>query len=253
MAYIKDPSQIYEGMTSISALLESTESAVRILEVFIDRDKCAKKAPEIAFLEAKSKEFGFPIRLTDSNEIATLSSGKTHGGILARCLPKELPTLTQKDILPGGFYAYLDGMEDPYNFGYTVRSLYAAGADGVVLSERNWMSAAGAVARSSAGTSEKIPLFVSDFESAISLFKSAGYRVAAAGIRNAESVFCADCSYPLLLVLGGEKRGISGKLLDRCDLVLKIPYARPFRGSLPSASAASVLAFEIFRKNQKND
>ena len=77
-------------------------------------------------------------------------------------------------------------------------------------------------------------------------------RIAAAGIRNAESVFCADCSYPLLLVLGGEKRGISGKLLDQCDLVLKIPYARPFRGSLPSASAASVLAFEIFRKNQSN-
>ena len=97
MADIKDPSQIYEGMTSISALLESTESAARILEVFIDRDKCAKKAPEIAFLEAKSKEFGFPIRLTDSNEIATLSSGKTHGGFVlsmpqettAWCFPSE--------------------------------------------------------------------------------------------------------------------------------------------------------------------
>lgn len=245
----KDLSLIYEGMTSISALLETKESAARIGELLIDRQKRAKKAAEIAFLEAKAKEYDFPVRFVDTSEIEALSSGKTHGGILARCRPKELPQLTEQAIRPGGFYAYLDGIEDPYNFGYTVRSLYAAGVDGIVLTQRNWMSAAGVVAKSSAGTSEKLPIYVASVENAIELFKKMGYRVAAAGIRNAQSVFDADCTFPLLLVIGGEKRGISASLLGSCDLVLKIPYARPFRGSLPSASAASVLAFEIFRKN----
>lgn len=242
---------LLEGMTSISALLERSDAAMRVLEVLIDKTKSASKAREIAFLQAKSKELGFPIRFAEPDEIASLATGKTHGGILAKCNPIELSHLTASDIRPGGFYAYLDGIEDPYNFGYTLRSLYAFGIDGVILTERNWMSAEGVVARASAGTSEKLPLFVSDYESAIELFKAAGYRIAAAGIRNAQDIVEADCSYPLLLVVGGEKRGISGKLLDACDLILKIPYARPFRGSLPTASAASVLAFEVFRKNSK--
>ena len=180
-----------------------------------------------------------------------IAVGKTHGGILARVKGRKIAPLTKADILPGTFYAYLDGIEDPYNFGYTLRSLYAAGVSGVVLTERNWMNASAVVAKASAGTSEKLPLFVSDIENAITLFKDAGYRIAAAGIRNSESVYTADCSYPLLLVVGGEKRGISGTLLAKCDLVLRIPYARPFRGSLPTACAASVLSFEIFRKNSK--
>ena len=241
---------ILEGMTSISALLERPDAKTRVLEVLIDKTKSASKAREIAFLQAKSKELGFPITMAEPDEIASIATGKTHGGILAKCRPIELPYLTADDILPGGFYAYLDGIEDPYNFGYTLRSLYAFGISGVILTERNWMSAAGVVARASAGTSEKLPLFVSSVENAIELFKSAGYRVAAAGIRDAQDVLEADCSYPLLLVVGGEKRGISGKLLEACDLVLKISYARQFRGSLPTASAASVLAFEIFRKNK---
>ncbi len=31
----------------------------------------------------------------------------------------------------------LEGIEDPYNFGYAVRSLYAAGADAIVLSPQS--------------------------------------------------------------------------------------------------------------------
>ena len=251
MQNTNDSYELYEGMTSISALLESEGADRRIYDLLVDETKKRAKAREIAFLEAKAKELGFALRFVEPAEIDALASGKTHGGILARCKARELPHLTRENILPNGFYAYLDGIEDPYNFGYTLRSLYAAGVSGVVLTERNWMNASGVVAKASAGTSEKIPLFVSDIENAIKLFKDAGYRIAAAGIRDSESVYTADCSYPLLLVVGGEKRGISGALLSKCDLVLRIPYARPFRGSLPTACAASVLAFEIFRKNSE--
>ena len=59
----------------------------------------------------------------------------------------------------------------------------------------------------------------------------------------------ADLSTPLLFVVGGEKRGISRSLLDVCDLTVRIDYARPFKGSLPAASAVSVIAFEILSQN----
>ena len=166
--------QLYEGMTSISALLETEEAGQRINDVLVDKTKKRSKAREIAFLEAKAKELGFSLCFVEPAEIDALASGKTHGGILARCKARELAPLTRKDILPGGFYAYLDGIEDPYNFGYTLRSLYAAGASGVVLTERNWMNASGVVAKASAGTSEKLPLFVSEIGNAVDLFKEIG-------------------------------------------------------------------------------
>jgi len=56
---------------------------------------------------------------------------------------------------------------------------------------------------------------------------------------------------PLFLIVGGEKRGISRKLLDMADTIVRIDYGRDFAGSLSAASAASMLAYEVLRQNRK--
>ncbi len=247
------PSELFEGMTSISAVLNAgEENDRRILRVLVDHTKQASKARELAFLRTRAKTDGFSIDLVSPEAIDARALGSTHGGILAECTSRTLPPLTTDCICPDGFYVYLDGVEDPYNFGYTVRSLYAAGVSGVVLPPRNWMSAAGVVARASAGSSERLPIYVCEGDSAMEYFHAAGYRILCAGIRDSVSVFDADLRLPVLLVIGGEKRGISRALLDRADAILRIDYGRDFRGSLSAASAATVLAFEILRANRKN-
>ena len=122
-------------------------------------------------------------------EISAHAIGTSHGGVIAFCTERTIPTLTEKDIRPHGFYVYLEGIEDPYNFGYAIRSLYASGVDGVILSPRNWMSAGGVVARSSAGASELLPLYLAEPEQLIALFHSANYLVYAAGIRDSVSIY----------------------------------------------------------------
>ena len=245
-------SDILEGMTSISALLNSNGVNDRKIEkVLIDRTKRKSKSAQIGFLTAKSHELGFPVEFVDSAEIDVLAVGNTHGGILALCTPRTIPTLRAEDIHPNQFYVYLEGIEDPYNFGYAIRSLYAAGVSGIVLPPRNWMSAGGVVARASAGASECLPIFQADGEDAVKLFKEAKYAVLCAGIRDSVSVFEKHFPYPVLLVVGGEKRGISRALLDAADHIVRIDYGRDFSGSLSAASAATVMAFEIFRQNRK--
>ena len=245
-------SDILEGMTSISALLNSNGVNDRKIEkVLIDRTKRKSKSAQIGFLTAKSHELGFPVEFVDSAEIDVLAVGNTHGGILALCTPRTIPTLRAEDIHPNQFYVYLEGIEDPYNFGYAIRSLYAAGVSGVILPPRNWMSAGGVVARASAGASECLPIFQADGEDAVKLFKEAKYTVLCAGIRDSVSVFEKHFPYPVLLVVGGEKRGISRALLDAADHIVRIDYGRDFSGSLSAASAATVMAFEIFRQNRK--
>ena len=245
------PSNLLEGMTSISALLNSNCNNDRKIErVWIDIAKKSTKMGEIRFLTAKSKELGFVIEFVDAARIDEITVGNTHGGILAFCTDRTLPVLHPSHLKPNGFYVFLEGIEDPYNFGYTVRSLYAAGVDGIVLPARNWMSAAGVVARASAGASELIPMFTANVEDVIPVFRSLSYTVLCAGIRDSVSVFDECFRYPVLLVIGGEKRGISRKILEQADKIVRIDYGREFRGSLSAASAATVMAFEIFRQNK---
>ncbi len=244
-------SDILEGMTSISALLNAThENNRKIEKIWIDRSKRRSKSAEIGFLTAKSHERNFSVEFVDSEQIEALTVGNTHGGIIAFCSARTLPHLTRQSILPNGFYVYVEGIEDPYNFGYALRSLYAAGVLGVVLPQRNWMAAAGVVARASAGTSELIPLYTADADDAVACFREAGYRILCAGIRDSVSVFEEQFSFPVLLVIGGEKRGISRKLLEQADQIVRIDYGRTFNGSLSAASAATVMAFELFRQNK---
>ena len=64
------------------------------------------------------------------------------------------------------------------------------------------------------------------------------------------SMYDADLCRPLLLIVGGEKRGISRAVLDLADTVVRLDYGRPFEGALSAASAASILAFEVYRQNR---
>ncbi len=250
-------SELLEGMSSISALIKAMEATDshnnrRILQVLIDETKKKSKMREIGFLRAKSRNLGFDIEFVESTTIDTMTVGSSHGGIVAICSPRSLPLLTADSIASNGVYYYLEGVEDPYNFGYAVRSLYASGANGLILPPRNWMGAAGVVARSSAGTSELFDIFVSEATDAIQIFKNLGYRVICAGIRDSVSILETDLKKPLLVILGGEKRGISQAVLSCADEIVRIDYGVAFRGSLSTAAAAAVFGFEILRQNQKD-
>lgn len=243
---------LFEGMTSISALIEtisSGESDRSIHTVFFDDSRLYKKNREYQFLLAKSKEMGFTLSLISSDELSAMANGTTHGGVVAVATQRSYPPLSPTRLSNNGFWVLLDGIEDPYNFGYSLRALYAAGADGIVLPPRNWLSAAGTVARASAGTSEKMAICISPPTTAIQAFRSAGYTIYAAEIRNAVSLYEADLKKPLLFIIGGEKRGISSEVLAQCDQNIRIDYGREFRGSLSAAATCAVIGFEVMRFN----
>ena len=246
---------IFEGMPSISAVIKSIELGVssrRILTIYIDSQKKHSKGKEIAFLHAKSSTLGFDIEFTDNSKIEEITIGNTHGGIVAICTSREFPRLYTDCIVENGFYYLLECIEDPYNFGNAVRSIYASGANGIILGERNWLGVAGTVSRASAGASELLPVFISSAENSIDIFRKKGYTVICAGIRNSVSLFDTDLSKPLLIILGGEKRGISRSILELADKIVRIDYGnKEFKGSLSSSASAAVFSFEIMRYNKK--
>lgn len=240
-------------MTSIRALLENLksgkENARKIEKILFDAEKSSDKAKELSYLKRMSEDFKFAIEETDAETINSLTTGNSHGGIIAVCGGRNFPVLSTEHIKSHGFYVMIEGIEDPYNFGYALRSVYASGADGIVLSRRNWLSAAGVVCRSSAGASELSEIFIAD-DNFIDVFKAGGYKIVCADIKNSVSVYDADLTKPLFLIVGGEKRGISSKILSRADEIVRIDYGRRFQNALSSASAATILSFEVFKANR---
>jgi len=246
-----DPAEdaLLEGFISVSAALQGGHREVRGLLL-----RASKSDGQTRHLEQLARAARVPIERVSDDAIEAQAGGRTHGGILARVGPYQFAAL---DTLAAGnpcpFAAMIDGIEDPFNFGASVRALYAAGADVLVLRPRNWLSAAGTVARASAGASELIPTALAETAAdAAAFFRAHGLAVACATEeRGSVSLYEADLTVPLFLLLGGEKRGITRSFLDQADLKLRIPYGRPMPHSLGTASAAAVLAFEIMRQRSR--
>ena len=244
---------VFEGMTSIRALIDNLkdekDNARKIEKILYDTQKEKAKHKELGYLRKMAELFGFLVEGASAEEIESYTVGASHGGIIALCAERTYPKLTVNSIVENGFYVMIEGIEDPYNFGYALRSIYAAGADGIILSERNWLTAAGVVCRSSAGASERLNTYIAtnDF---ITDFKTKGYKIVCADIKNSVSVYEADLKKPILLIVGGEKRGISASLLKEADQIVRIDYGRRFDAALSAASASTILAFEIFRNNK---
>lgn len=249
-------SDLLEGMTSVRAVIKAFDAGIsdrRITEILYSRDRAEARKKELNYLSKVADQYGFSLVELPDNEINALAIGNSHGGILAKCTARTIPELISVPVgsLPAnGFFAMLDGIEDPYNFGYALRSIYAAGVDGIILPKRNWLTAAGVVARASAGASEMLPLYTADPADAAVFFKNIGYRVICADMPNSVSVYDANLAKPVFLVVGGEKRGIRASVLQHADQVVRIEYGRDFGAALSAASASTILAYEVYRQNR---
>ena len=246
-------STVFEGMTSIRAILRGIDAGVndrRISKILFDVSKMRKISKEVGYLKAVSNKYGYELIESTSGELEKLTLGNSHGGLIAITEERTLSLLySTSPILPCGFYVMIEGIEDPYNFGYSLRSLYAMGCSGIILTERNWMSAAGVVARSSAGASEMFCMYKANPADCVKIFKDKGYTVVCADENTDNILGRCELKLPLLLIVGGEKRGISRAIMDCADMLVRIDYAREFRASLSAASATTMFAYEIARQN----
>jgi 23S rRNA (guanosine2251-2'-O)-methyltransferase len=239
-----DKYDIFEGMTSISAVIKSISqnaSNRKIISILYDSEREDKKSRELSFIKRCSMDMGFEVLPVSSELLTKLTSGETHGGIVALCTKRTFSDNFVNKLTNASFFALIDGIEDPYNFAYSIRSLYASGVDGIILPPRNWMDYSGTVARSSAGTSELADIYVCDTLDAVKKFKDAGFKIVCASIRDSVSIYDYDFTSPTLLIVGGEKRGISKTFMGHANTIVHIPYSNEnAKYSFPTASCAAI-------------
>jgi 23S rRNA (guanosine2251-2'-O)-methyltransferase len=245
------PPSFLEGHVSVEAALVGTSRPIHRVLIAAEGVRNDRAAARIARLAGAAN---VPLERPPRTLIDGLAVGSSHGGVIAEVGERFVSSLSEVASGPDPFVVLLDGIEDPYNYGAAIRSLYAAGATGVVVRNRNWLHAVALVARASAGTSELVPVAViEDPVEATRALRAAGLAVVvAAEAAGALPLQQIDLRRPLFLLIGGERRGIMRSLLSEADVLARIPYARPEAPSLGTAAAAAVIGFEVMRQRAQD-
>ncbi len=241
------------GFVSIKSVIEAKSRPIH--KIYIERTRFDNvmrsdlRVPEQRQYTALINS-GAEYELVSKEKFEELMPNTNAGGVAAEVGERVFTPYEEVLSLRNGYIAMLDGIEDPFNFAYALRSLYAAGVDAVVLPERNFFTASDTVIRSSAGASELIKACcVPDLADACRELKAKGYKiVSTAKNAKAKDLYRCKVSRPLCLVFGGEKRGIKQDILDNSDMCIKIKYPRDCHYSLPACSAISIIAFECAKK-----
>ncbi len=208
-----------------------------------------------AFLEklkALAGQRNVRIELVDRARLDGLARSRAHQGVLAlaptRTYADVHDILTRATQTDPALVVALDGVEDPQNLGAIVRSCDAAGAHGVVLTERRSAPLGPGAVKASAGAVEHVPVArVVNLTRTLEELKEAGLWVYGTDGQGDRVYSEVDLTGPAVIVIGGEGRGLSRLVKERCDFLLRIPmFGRV--NSLNASAAAAVILFEVRRQ-----
>jgi len=144
----------------------------------------------------------------------------------------------------------LDRVTDPRNLGAVCRSALGAGATGVVVPAHGSAVVTPAVARSSAGAVEHLPVaVVTNLARYLEEVKGPGLWVYGAAGEAASDLWSTDLTGGIALVLGAEGKGLRPLVRRTCDALVSIPLEGAVE-SLNVSVAAAVFLFEARRQRR---
>lgn len=179
-----------------------------------------------------------------------LSSSETGRGIMAVVRKK---TWTADDIGSAGRSSdviVLDRLQDPGNLGTIIRTADGAGFGGIIVIKGTADIYSPKVVRAAAGSLFRMPVvFVEDTEQLMELLRSKDMKMAVTCFDTDNWYYDTDISHGTAIVIGNEGRGVSGELMEKADLKIKIPMFGNI-DSLNASVAAAVLMYEAVRQRE---
>lgn len=223
-----------------------------IYRVMVDRRTLSDRQAEVVRMAERR---GIAWQVATPHQIRAEAGSPQHQGVAAAVSP--LPVESLESVLDGAgrnggacLLILLDGIVDPNNLGAIVRTAHCAGADALVIPKDRAVGATAAVSKVSAGALEHTRLCrVTNLAAAIRWLKKRGVWVAGLAMNADRSVFQAQLTGPLALVVGGEEQGLRPLIRQHCDYLISIPM-RGRLDSLNASAAAAVVLYETFRQRQ---
>ncbi|MEI6669002.1 MAG: 23S rRNA (guanosine(2251)-2'-O)-methyltransferase RlmB [Acidobacteriota bacterium] len=232
---------IYGVNPVLEALRAGRVLAVRLAVAERDRLRSVRVLAESA---------GVPVRSAEAAELDRAARGGVHQGVVAELRAAEQYTPEELVLSAAGvpLLVVLDGIEDPHNLGAILRSVDAAGADGVIRQTRHAAKLDGAAAKASAGAVAHVKIAeVVNISRAIAELKDAHVWTIGLDADAPETYDQIDLTLPTAIVLGAEGQGLRRLVRESCDRLISIPM-RGHVSSLNVSVAAAVVLFEAARQ-----
>jgi TrmH family RNA methyltransferase len=194
----------------------------------------------------EQQQRGTPVTSVSNEAFSSIADRENPSG-LAAVVRSEAPTLHRLEIVPTSVFVALDRVEKPGNVGSIIRSVDAAGGDGVIVVGESTDPYHPTAVKASMGTLFSVPVTsVATVDELTRWATSRGVRVVGTSA-HAESLYWT-VAYPLptVLLFGNEGTGLGPAVLDQIDSV-RIPMSGTAT-SLNLAVAVGVVLYEVRRK-----
>ncbi|MEY3000265.1 MAG: hypothetical protein RL648_479 [Verrucomicrobiota bacterium] len=202
-------------------------------------------SPRIKVLRRLLSERGIEVTLVDRGRLHQLSGSTEHQNVVMKV--SRYPYVGHMDCLQADRVLLLDNVEDPHNVGAILRSAEVFGFHHILLPMKGVPEVYPSVAKVSAGAVEFLK--VARDCNAVTYVQKAleqGYTVAALDARGEVPLeqFAAAPKLPLLVVIGGEDKGVGQFILNHASAVLAIPQSGRVN-SLNASVAASITLYAL--------
>jgi 23S rRNA (guanosine2251-2'-O)-methyltransferase len=193
---------------------------------------------------------GVRVERVSGGDLDRVGARQRHQGVIADVA--EATTYSVEDLVIGAkgapLIVVLDAIEDPHNVGAILRTVDAAGGDGVVRQSRHAARLDGAAAAASAGAVAHVKIAeVVNIARAIEILKDAGVWTVGLDGDATKRYDEVDLTLPTAMVVGAEGSGLRRLVRERCDWLVSIPMAGHVQ-SLNVSVAAGVALFEAVRQ-----
>ncbi len=239
--------QFVFGWHAVEAVLK--REPARLQQVWIQTGRQDKRVQSIT---AELDELGVPWQVVHRRELDSRVAG-VHQGVVAQV--GESREWQEADLLAAvdqssrpPLLLVLDGVTDPHNLGACLRTADAAGVLAVVV-PKDKSAALNATARKVAcGAAETVPLVrVTNLARCLKALQDAGIWLVGTAGEAESSLYQADFSGAVALVMGAEGKGMRRLTREHCDQLIHIPM-QGHVDSLNVSVATGVCLYEAMRQ-----
>jgi len=226
------------------AIAEAFEKNVRLRDVVVSETFWNEEAALIT-----NRDLAV-VSVVEDKLIRELATTTTPTGIIATA---EVPTFTVDELFSSSpaLVVIVHSIQDPGNLGTIFRTALAASATGVILTRGTVDAFNPKVVRAAMGALFGMPMIWDiPFEEAALIVKERGLQMIGCQPTASTSVFEADLTGALAVVLGNEGQGFSPADLALMDQQIAIPM-NPQSESLNVAISGAVVLFNVVQQRLK--
>ena len=238
------------GLHSVQALLKSAPQ--RVIEIFMVQGRNDQRLQKII---SAAQSNGIHCQVVNRAKLDELAGDENHQGVVAVCTPGEahdekflfelLDNLTEP-----AFVLILDGVTDPHNLGACMRSAEAAGVHVVIVPKDKSAGLTPVARKVACGAAEVLPLVpVTNLARTLKKLQEKGIWLFGAAGEAEHSVYEANLTGSIGILMGAEGDGLRRLTQDTCDHLVNIPMAGTV-SSLNVSVATGVCLFEAVRQRR---